>query len=98
MCSSVKCALVGAFSVVVKTDCGTDGALHSTTNDTSTASDLRHGSQTTQITRISAGIRREVTGEDTQERTQPFTATTLELVPSENLLSTAILEPLQNYN
>ena len=24
-------ALVGAFSVIVKTDCGTDGALHSTT-------------------------------------------------------------------
>ena len=23
-------ALVGAFSVIVKTDCGTDGALHST--------------------------------------------------------------------
>ena len=29
-------ALVGAFSVIVKTGCGTDGALHSTT--TSTAS------------------------------------------------------------
>ena len=26
-----KKALVGAFSVIVKTDCGTDGALHSTT-------------------------------------------------------------------
>ena len=25
-------ALVGAFSVIVKTDCGTDGALHSTNN------------------------------------------------------------------
>ena len=25
-------ALVGAFSVIVKTDCGTDGALHSTTS------------------------------------------------------------------
>ena len=24
-------ALVGAFSMIVKTDCGTDGALHSTT-------------------------------------------------------------------
>ena len=24
-------ALVGAFSVIVKTDCGTDGALHSST-------------------------------------------------------------------
>ena len=26
-------ALVGAFSVIVKTGCGTDGALHSTNND-----------------------------------------------------------------
>ena len=26
-------ALVGAFSVIVKTDCETDGALHSTTPD-----------------------------------------------------------------
>ena len=26
-------ALVGAFSVIVKTGCGTDGALHSTTRD-----------------------------------------------------------------
>ena len=26
-------ALVGAFSVIVKTNCGTDGALHSTTPD-----------------------------------------------------------------
>ena len=26
-------ALVGAFSVIVKTDCGTDGALHSTNAD-----------------------------------------------------------------
>ena len=26
-------ALVGAFSVIVKTGCGTDGALHSTTYD-----------------------------------------------------------------
>ena len=25
-------ALVGAFSVIVKTDCETDGALHSTSN------------------------------------------------------------------
>ena len=25
--------LVGAFSVIVKTDCDTDGALHSTNND-----------------------------------------------------------------
>ena len=30
-------ALVGAFSVIVKTDCVTDGALHSTTADTPTA-------------------------------------------------------------
>ena len=28
-------ALVGAFSVIVKTDCETDGALHSTTHDPS---------------------------------------------------------------
>ena len=27
-------ALVGAFTVIVKTDCETDGALHSTTNIT----------------------------------------------------------------
>ena len=27
-------ALVGAFSVIVKTGCGTDGALHSTSTDT----------------------------------------------------------------
>ena len=27
-------ALVGAFSVIVKTGCGADGALHSTTMDT----------------------------------------------------------------
>ena len=27
-------ALVGAFSVIVKTGCGTDGALHSTSPDT----------------------------------------------------------------
>ena len=26
-------ALVGAFSVIVKTDCETDGALHNTTGD-----------------------------------------------------------------
>ena len=26
-------ALVGAFSVIVKTGCGTDGALHSTKHD-----------------------------------------------------------------
>ena len=26
-------ALVGAFSMIVKTGCGTDGALHSTTKD-----------------------------------------------------------------
>ena len=26
-------ALVGAFSVIVKTGCGTDGALHSTSHD-----------------------------------------------------------------
>ena len=26
-------ALVGAFSVIVQTGCGTDGALHSTNND-----------------------------------------------------------------
>ena len=26
-------ALVGAFSVIVKTGCGTDGALHRTTTD-----------------------------------------------------------------
>ena len=26
-------ALVGAFSVIVKTDCETDGALHSTSED-----------------------------------------------------------------
>ena len=28
-------ALVGAFSVIVKTGCGTDGALHSTSNNLS---------------------------------------------------------------
>ena len=27
-------ALVGAYSVIVKTDCETDGALHSTSSDT----------------------------------------------------------------
>ena len=29
-------ALVGAFSVIVKTGCGTDGALHSTSEDANT--------------------------------------------------------------
>ena len=32
-------ALVGAFSVIVKTGCGTDGALHSTNSSASTSPD-----------------------------------------------------------
>ena len=35
-------ALVGAFSVIVKTGCGTDGALHSTTLNTFIALDHRY--------------------------------------------------------
>ena len=32
-----KKALVGAFSVIVKTDCGTDGSFYSTSADTGVA-------------------------------------------------------------
>ena len=32
-------ALVGAFSVIVKTDCGTFGALHSTNNNSSSGTE-----------------------------------------------------------
>ena len=37
--------LVGAFSVVVKTGCGTDGALHSTTTDSMSGALLCLGAQ-----------------------------------------------------
>ena len=33
-CRSLRISLVGAFSVIVKTGCGTDGALHSTRQNT----------------------------------------------------------------
>ena len=33
--------LVGAFSVIVKTGCGTDGALHSTSHNSETVADCQ---------------------------------------------------------
>ena len=49
-------ALVGAFSVIVKTGCGTDGALHSINQDHSRTSHPGHGVTAPALVRFSGPL------------------------------------------
>ena len=57
-------ALVGAFSVIVKTGCGTDGSFYSTTQkqyEISTSPDLHQEARSSQISGLITASRNELT-------------------------------------